>query len=86
MITVINEDQIAEADAWRYDDVLAVRVGAHSERVMVWRARQIATLQSSFTPTMQYVHRQLLVEVDNPNAPKILDRLRVAFMSSWANR
>ena len=86
MITVIKEDQIASAEIWQYDGVFAVRVGEYSEDVEIWHAREIATMYSSLIPAELKVHRQLLVEVDEPYDPEVVDRLRVACSDAWANR
>ena len=86
MITVIKEDQIASAEIWHYDEAFVVRVGEYSEDIEIWHARQIATMYSSLTPAELKAHRQLLVEVDDPYDPEVVERLRVACSDAWANR
>ncbi|WP_411382853.1 hypothetical protein ACK3BK_15990 [Pseudomonas sp. L7] len=86
MVDVINEDQIATSEIWRYDDVLAVRPGERESGVEIWHARKIAELCSPNAPAKANVHRVLLVEVDDPEDPVVQDRLRVACTDAWRNR
>ncbi|MFG0505985.1 hypothetical protein ACF8GD_25755 [Pseudomonas putida] len=86
MVTVIQEGQIAEAEVWRYDDVLAVRPGDRESGVEIWHARRIGEVYSASTPAKVNIQRVLLVEVDNPDDSVVQDRLRVACADAWRNR
>lgn len=86
MVTVIREDQIAESEIWRYEDVLAVRPGDRDSGVEVWHAKKIAEVYSPNRPAKVHVQRVLLIEVENPDDPAVQDRLRVACAEAWKNR
>lgn len=86
MKTVIIESELGSVDVWKYNDVIAVLPGDHTQGVEVWRARMLPGFSSPNTPGVVNEHHQLLIEVPDPTDAQVIDRLRIACSDAWKNR